>query len=152
MSAISLLMIAGAAQPRTAIVTLSGETVLTVDAVSPYDTFVAFRFNTDGTLDKGTSINGGALNFSQIDSATDWIIPNDAASIDYDVRIVSITGTLTSLAAAENTWIDLGTARTWTLNSTIQENITVTATFEIRDPVGTTKDTGAYTWTIQNTA
>ena len=115
--------------------TLSGELNATVDGASTYDaTTSTFRFNTDGTLDEGSQINGAGISYVQVDAATDWIIPNSLASSDYQVRVVNIVGdAFTAEAAAENTWIDLGSAREWTLvHADVAGTDTVNFDFELR--------------------
>ena len=138
-------------------ITLSGGdggTVLQVDAASPYNTTVGIRFNTDGTIETGKSLNGAAITWT---AAGNWIDPTSAASNVYDVRFTNFNGAgggdWTSEAAADDIWIDLVTAvRTWTMNSTVQETISFTADFEVRDGDGAPPVTGtsSYTFSIQN--
>jgi len=84
-------------------VTVSGETTSAVAQSG-------VRFNTDGTVD----INEQGI-YSQIDSATDWIIPNGVdGKGDYEVRAVQNSGdALDGGSDALNTWLALSTAREW---------------------------------------
>ncbi len=102
----------------------------------------AVRIGADGIVEKRD--NGG---LAQIDSATDWVIPNGEASTDYDVRYTSHTGdALTTSPAAENTWIDLSVDREYGL-SIPNPGGTCTFDIEIRDPLGATVATGTYVLT-----
>jgi hypothetical protein len=132
-----------------------GGTIEQADAVSTYDTTVAIRFNTDGTIETGLSEDGAAITWS---SAGDWIDPNAGASADYDVRFTNFNGAgggdWTAEAAADDAWIALVTAsRLWSMNSTVQESISFTADFEVRDGSGAPPVTGSasYTFSITNT-
>lgn len=91
--------------------------------------------NADGTVDK-TDFGGR----TQIDSATDWVIPNSVASSDYDVRYTSLTGDPLDVApAAENVWVDLSVDREFGNNLGNS-----TFTIEIREPGGETVASGVY--------
>jgi hypothetical protein len=123
-------------------VTLSGASINDTDGVSAT---AGIRFNSDGTIDK----NEGGV-YSQIGSTTDWIIPNGAASADYDVRYTTAASPndFTAKAAAQNTWIDLGANREWSLTlSSPDTHLTGDITFEIRNPGGVTVATGVYSFT-----
>ena len=91
-------------------VTLSGESISDIQ-LDPTNATASIRFNTDGTVDE--VLTGGT---TQLDTATDWIIPNGAAG-DGTGYEVGYTGTptdaFTAAAAAEDAWVDLSTARTW---------------------------------------
>lgn len=132
----------------------TGGTVSQLDSVSTYDTTVSIRFNTDGTVETGKSIDGAGTTWS---AAGNWITPTSAASVSYDVRFTTFNGAgggdWTSEAAADDTWIDLGTLRLWTMNSVVQETISFTCDFEVRDGDGAPPTTGtaSYTFTIENT-
>jgi hypothetical protein len=126
-------------------VNLSGEATVTDASVSRACT-AGIRVNSDGTIDK--LINA---TYTQISAATDWIIPNGAASSDYDVRITGVTfntGTVwDSEASPEDVWINLGSDRLWSVDddsSTAVDNHDVSFTIEIRGPGGTTLSSGAY--------
>lgn len=126
--------------PPVYTVTLSGQTI--EHNTIPGDTAVAaIRFNSDGTVDQG--IDGI---FSQIDSITDWIIPNVEADSTFDVRCTGVGGSWTSSPIADGSWINLGTSRTWTVQRISTEGTNeVTATFEIRKDGGAALDSGFYT-------
>ncbi len=132
----------------------TGGTVSRVDGVAPYDTIVGVRFNTDGTVETGKSINGAAITWS---AAGEWIEPNGEADNTYSVRYTNKVGTpdFTIKAAIEDTWIALVDGlRTWTMQSTIEENRTFDCDFEVRKTAGAPPNTGssAYTFTIANTS
>ena len=126
-------------------VNLDGEALISDVSASRACT-AGIRVNADGTIDKLVH-----LTYTQIDVATDWIIPNAAASSDYDVRITGVTfntGTVFDAAAAvEDTWIDLGSDRLWSIDdndSSATDNHDVSFTIEIRGPGGATLASGAY--------
>lgn len=148
----SIIHLLSALAHRPTIVNLDGATALAgVDTSAPYDSIAGIRFNTDGTIDLITGLNGSVV-YTQTDAATDWIIPNSAASVDYDVRFVSYSGGTPFSTGATTTgnWIDLGATRDWFRNETDVRTDTSTCTFEVRDPGGTTVDTGVYLFTIDN--
>lgn len=123
------------------VVTLSGETI--EDRGGSART-AGIRFNTDGTVDKLERVT-----YTQIDAATDWIIPNDAALSEYEVRYTGHSGEpFQEFAATENTWIAISAAREWkVINSSGGTTETANATFEIRrGSSGNALDTGAYTF------
>ncbi len=92
-------------------VTLSGENIESV-----WTDEVGIRVNADGTIDS----KKGAT-YAQIDAGTDWIIPNGDASSLHEVRVTSVTDTggcvcgWESAAAADDTWISLGSNRQWSV-------------------------------------
>jgi hypothetical protein len=94
-------------------VTLSGEL-----GIFGLDTdIVGVRFNTDGTVDNRIST------YTQIDSGTDWIIPNSAANGSYEVMTDNWADTggsgggFNAAAAAEGTWIALTANREWNVQA-----------------------------------
>jgi len=92
------------------VVTLSGEDVY--DSQLDKTAVAGIRVNADGTIDRYTEFTG----FVQIDSGTDWIIPNGAADSTYDVRVTNVVGDpFTTDPVADDVWINLGSARTWTI-------------------------------------
>lgn len=121
--------IGGTWKNAAGLVTLSGETGISDAGSGPRH--AGLRFNTDGTLDKliGTST------FTQIDAATDWIIPNDQQEAIYEVRYVSFVGDEVFLLdpSGENTWVALSESRTWRItNTTGSTTETASCDFEIR--------------------
>jgi len=108
------------------VVTLSGETISHI-VDDPLNAEVGIRFNADGTVDKKV---GGT--FTQIDTGTDWIIPNSAANAGYDVGYTGKTGSaFTTEAAAEDTTVNTGANRLWTLQRGTVGTNTITCTFQI---------------------
>jgi hypothetical protein len=115
------------------LVTLSAGSITGFE-ITPTDSYAGIRFNADGTVDQNID-----QTYSSRSGSTDWIIPNGFASGDYDVRYTAHTGTaFTTAAAAEDTWIALSAAREWTLIRSGLGISSCTATFQIRDPAGTT--------------
>lgn len=141
---------------KNLIVTLTGAVVRQIDGLSPYNSNAGIRFLADGTVETGKSKNGDAIVWTQASASTDWIIPNGEASADYDVRFTNYVDggdgdVFTTLAAAINVWIDLGTTRTWILNdAAINAGNGFSVDFEIRDPGATTVATGTYTFEVEN--
>ena len=134
-----LQLAASAIGSRVAVVTLSGGTfVHQVD--DPANAQSGIRLLAVGTIQEQE-----AGNFFGRSADTDWIIPNSAAHIDFDCRVTSVTGdAFDNAAAANDTWIDCGSDRTWnTLQSVIGSKLT-NFTFEIRDPNGVTVASAAY--------
>lgn len=122
-------------------VTLSGEAVFDADSGGAS---AGIYFRSDGTVDKKEGIN-----VTQIDSATDWIIPNGAASSSYEVRCTNITGdTWDTDAAAEDTWIALGSDRFWEIVRSIPGGYVLTCDFEIRLSGGAALASTEYTFEL----
>jgi len=126
-------------------VTLSGATVSNVGAGGTKTSGI--RIASDGTV----QANNDGL-FTQLSLTTDWIIPNAYASTDFDVRITNVVWTsgaaFDTEAAAEDTWIDLGSNRDWNIvdsNSGAAGVKDVTFDVEIRDPYGVTAASASYT-------
>ena len=126
---------------KPAIVTLSGASI-THNGGGGGAT-AGIRFNADGTVDKR---EGGT--YTQISSTTDWISPNGLATSDYEVRYTSASKAFDTEAAAEDTWIALGSNREWNLSASGDVD-GLTCTFEIRIG-GVTQDTGAYSFTADD--
>jgi hypothetical protein len=126
-----------------AVVTLSGEIVSDNSAGTSE---AKLRVNADGTIDKYTTTGG----WSQIDSSTDWIIPNGSASSDYDVRVTGVLGTFTASPGTNGDWFTLGSDRTWELSLTGSsgDSDQVSFTVEIRDGSDVTQDTGSYSLAV----
>ena len=131
-------------------VTLSGETGIhgTGDIGTGFIANAAIVVRADGTIDK---IETG-VGTTQIDSATDWIIPNSAASSAYEVMIHEDSGTLNrSGQDAIDTWVALDQDREWGVlySSPTPGSKTCTATLSIRKNGGPVIDTAVYTVTAQ---
>jgi len=125
-----------------AVVTLSGEAIASVGVVNQV---ASLRILNDGTMQKGTTGGG----FVQIDSGTDWIIPNASADSTYDARIVSTppTNDFDNKPVANGSWISLGTTRTWDIGDTSSgdgSRATGNFTVEIRKDGGAALDSGTY--------
>lgn len=133
----------------------SGGNVTQLDGNSPYDSTVAIRFNVDGSIETGKSINGAAITWTYVG---DWIDPTSGADNSYSVRFTNFNGTgggdWTSEAAADNVWVALVDAgRAWYMTSTIEETINFACDFEVRKTAGAPPSTGSasYTFGITNT-
>ncbi|MBN4046392.1 hypothetical protein JYU02_00150 [bacterium AH-315-P15] len=50
---------------------------------------------------------------TQIDGATDWVIPNSAAPDDYEVHCHLDSGSALTSSDAQDTWLPLTTTRKW---------------------------------------
>lgn len=89
---------------------LLGETVTATDDYANTG-YCGIRVNTDGTIDKitGDSTDVSTATFGQIDSATDWIIPNAAAALrTLHVRFNTNSGdALAAGSSAAGAWIAL---------------------------------------------
>ena len=142
-------LIQAASGNKSFTVKLSGETIANVEA-DPTQARAWIIFNTDGTVDKR---EGGAV--SQIDTATDWIIPNSGADGIYEVRYTNLSGdAFTVSAAAADTWIALTAGRTRGYTNTSNGTTTSsTADFQIRLGGGGGSITSAnYSLSAQRTA
>jgi hypothetical protein len=103
------------------------------------------RINADGTVDQ----NDDGV-FSQIDSATDWVIPNSLGGADYTAR-ASVSGdALDAGSAAEDTDLALSTPRHWFVSDNTPtvggKSATVTVTLKSAAS-GATLAVGVYTLT-----
>jgi hypothetical protein len=124
-------------------VTVSGEVV--THLVGSSGTAIAgIRFNSDGTVDKRV---GGT--YTQIDSGTDWIIPNGDADSTYDVSYTGASGTWSVQASTEGTWTNLGADRLYYVTATGGTGIpkSITCTFNIRKDGGSVIDSASFTCT-----
>lgn len=108
------------------VVTVSGQTV-DASTAAPGTATAGVRFNSDGTVDQRVQAA-----YSQIDSGTDWIIPNaaGAASGTY-IRA-------TEVSASGSPLTKNGTMNTWTLLTSDQEWSAVRSGASV----------GTSTWTI----
>jgi len=127
------------------VVTLSSETVSDTQ-VAPTDSFCSIRFTSGGIVEKSST---DSPTWTQVDSGTDWVIPNGVASSLFEIRCASITtpssDPFTTQPAAVGTWIDLGTTRTWTNTETGSNNVLFTeGTFQIRYNGGPVLSQGVY--------
>ena len=131
----------------SATVSLSGETITDSD-LHPGTVTAYVIINSDGTIDKTEDITT-----SQIDNATDWIIPNSAGGGGYEVRYTGHSGdALTAEAASENTWIALSSDRTYGIQHSQNADKTATFTIEIRrGSTGGAIASASYTTAANNT-
>jgi len=126
----------------------SGGTVLQTDPSSTYDSTVGIRFNTDGTIETGKSLDGAAITWSP---AGTWINPISAADGTYSVRFTNKVqdlgvGDWSAEAAADDTWIALSAQRVWTSNKTAAGERKFTVDFEVRKTAGPPPVTGSSQW------
>jgi len=122
-------------------VNLDGQTISYSSTANRY---AGVRINADGTVDRRGGTSGS---YGQIDSGTDWIIPNGAASSDFDVycTVNSSSGAgLNGGSDAVDTWLDLSTDRMWyCFRNTVGTN-SANLTISIRYNGGSTLDSGVY--------
>lgn len=136
-------------------VTVTGRTISSVD--SGVQT-VGLRFNADGTVDEYES--AGAASWQQIESSTDWIIPNSFNTEGFHVKLTVQSGdspdagTVLGSSDAINTWLTLGngTTREWFLeNEDPQPSQSGVWRVEISADGGTTTlDSGDFTMTAND--
>lgn len=132
----------------------NGGTVSQIDSIIPYNSTVGIRFNTNGTVETGKSIDGAPITWS---SAGLWIDPTAAANGSYDVRFTNLvqnlgSGDWTTEAAADDIWIATSAQRTWLSNMTTAGQRQFTLDFEVRKNAGPPPTTASrsYTFNIEN--
>ena len=115
---------------------LSGESA--IDHQIPSGTARAgIRINADGTIDKRLGDT-----YTQIDAATDWIIPNGGSKTDVRFRCTNSGSTLAGGSSATGSW--LSAPCEWYVETTGASK-TLSLSVEISLDTGTsTHDTGAY--------
>lgn len=133
---IPIQLIVAAMNGNNGIVTLSGEAISSGGAGKDASLII----NTDGTLDKSEDDVT-----TQIDSATDWIIPNSSADALYEMRFVSFVGDAfsTDELGGENNWTAISTNRELALPGDVASK-SCSFTLEVRFNGGPTIDTGAF--------
>ena len=111
------------------------------------------RFNNDGSEDDR---GPGALDYVQAD-AGEWWSEEPEADIgsSYDVRALSGgSGTWSTAAAVDDTWIQMSSDRIWAVSVIAKNSPDVNSasrTFEIRDTgSGSALDSGAYSGSAEN--
>lgn len=121
--------------------TLSGEFVSAWELGA--QSTAGIRFNSDGTVDKN---DDGT--YSQVDSATDWIIPNASAPSDYQIRVTATPpgNDFTSEPAVPGTWVTLDSNREWQVQTSSPSSFLDTGYFtvEIRKGSGPVEASGSY--------
>ncbi len=139
-------------------VNLAGEAgILSTDTTtSPWVSTSGIRVNDDGTIDKVTQVNAGSLIFTQIDSATDWIIPNELGDTTYDFQLNSTTSDPNHLSDSIDTWIAMGSGSQssnylqWLRQRTIVGLQSWNWDLRVRKDGGAQIDTGNYTGSNEN--
>jgi len=129
---------ASAAEPT---VTLSGETI--TDSTGGNST-ATVRVNNDGTVDKNTTTGG----LVQIDTATDWVRPEEFAPGDFEHKATATGDALDGSSDPLNTWAKFtATANPeWSVRSSGAEGSKqAVVTVEIRFSGGSVLDSGVYT-------
>lgn len=126
------------------VVTLSGETIVDSDQGS-----ALVRFNTDGTVDK--VLTGVS---EQIDSGTDWIIPNGAAQSLYEFKWDQVSGDPMNSGnmSVEGTWYALSTNRSVGLSVGVPIADSGVITVSVRYNGGAVIDTANYDITAIDTS
>jgi P pilus assembly chaperone PapD len=124
--------------------TLSGQQGLTTDGNSPFNTTNAIKIDSNGNMYEGDSLDGAAITYTQIDTATDWVRPTDNPTIYY-ARYSNVSGTFTNTPGTVNTAIPITSDLVWSLNRTSSGGEQVDFTLEILDTDQTTVlATGTY--------
>ena len=121
-------------------VTVSGETAINDTNTSPTNSFAGVRANSDGTLDKRVGSTR-----TQIDSATDWLIPVGSAPSLYQIKCTDTAGNLDAGSATIGDWITLSSNREWYVAVTSPGSKNFNLTLEIRYNGGATLDSAAFT-------
>lgn len=134
-----------------------GGLIFEQDAISPYNTTVGIRFNTDGTVEAATGISG-AVDWTSMGV---WINHSNFSSGDYSVRYTNrqvlngVNPDFNTKSANEDTWVTLGgSVRAWTWNEggSVIQTPSFSCDFEVRDNSGNAATGSAqYTFTIENT-
>lgn len=124
------------------VLTLTDATI-THAVIDPADATAGVRFQTDGTLDR---VQGATP--TQINSTTDWVIPNNAAGT-FHVKATEVSwGGAGTRVGTMGSWVELGTiVRNWYLfYDGAVSNEQWVIDIEISDDGGTTTiDTGRFT-------
>ena len=130
-----------------ATVTLTDATISHVTAAPAAVALVTI--NTDGTVDKTEGVT-----VTQLNPTTDWIIPNEKASSQYEVKWDVISGTTPNTKTTwpdEATYVDISTVRT--IGHTLGTTATVGCVLRIsiRRNGGAVIDTADFTLNAQVT-
>lgn len=106
------------------------------------------RFNTDGTVDRR---NGGT--YTQIDSGTDWVIPNSTYTGTYHIKWEAGTGACDVTPFAVSTWTAMSTGpHEWREEEDGGSSDSCSITISISDDGGsTTLDSAVYSLTADDT-
>jgi hypothetical protein len=113
----------------------------TATSTSVGDTVSAIRFNSDGTLDEGDGVDGGAVTYAQRQAATDWCIPNVKSTHDtYEVQATEVSYVDGTRSGTMGSWVDISTNPVWSItrpNAAGNGTSTWQVDFEIRKNGGT---------------
>ena len=120
---------------------LSGETAITGFQTQPNTAIAGVRINADGTIDKITG-NASSPTYTQIDTTTDWVIPNGAATGDERFKCTDNNANLAS--GTTGTW--LAAPQQWyiTHGGAIEKLLDITLEISILGDT-TTDDSDSYT-------
>jgi hypothetical protein len=87
-----LIAMFASAGSLTGTVTVSGDNVgTTAIGGGAQEGICGFQWRADGTVWEFTEENGGGRSYNQVDSATDWILPNVAGARTYYIQFVQNT-------------------------------------------------------------
>jgi len=142
-----MMLMAGAHRHIT--VNLDGATANSIDISAPKTAGAGFSFNMDGTVDDWDRNSG----FTQIDTATDWIIPNSAASSLYEMAYTSFTGDAltTDEFGGVDTWVNMSENREVRLISDADpEALSCQFTMQVRLNGGAVISSAVYTINAEN--
>ena len=130
----------------------SGGSHTVLDGVAPYDTGLAIRFKTDGTVEKGKYTNGDAMSWV---AAGNWITGGAFTASEYDVRFTNwaaVTGgglaNWVTKPIADDSWISLSSERSWVRAATTGIELEWTGDYEVRKSAGAPPATGSSSWTF----
>ena len=129
-------------------VALSGEAITANDNMGSVT--AGIRVNSDGTIDKNVK-----LVYTQIDAATDWIIPNGSAPDDYEVRVAAPPpgDAFSASPGTDGDWFALTSNREWSvLDSNSGPTNKATGNFLLEIRKGASGDalvSGTYSLTAQ---
>ena len=130
------------------VVTVSDDTLSFVDGPAIGVMVSGVRFNIDGTVDQITGDTGaGGPDYNQINSATDWVIPN-SKNTGYHIKIVKDSGDALNGSGIDpvGSWVALSSDRYWYYERGTTGSYSGTFTISIsRDGGTTTIDSGSYT-------
>lgn len=125
---------------ESAVVTVSGESATDIGVNRASRAVIVVR--QDGTIDKIQNVTT-----TQVDSATDWIIPNSEAPSDYQTRYTGLTGDPldASTSAAQNVWraISVGDYF-YEQRATGNQSFSSTFTIQVRKGTGPVLDSASF--------
>jgi predicted dehydrogenase len=118
MSVLTLLMGVLASKPN---VTLASTFTANSDTTSPVNATAQYQLENDGDI----NATGGT---NTVTDRGDWLAPKQNMS-QFECRFHVTSGSLTS--GTVDTWLNLGTTRTWTVTRSTDGTSTVVGTLEI---------------------